>query len=45
MGAAVMVTREPWMNVSVYGVTWSVALTVTVAPVGELANERATVLG
>ena len=34
-----------WMNVSVYGVTWSVELTVTVAPVGELANERATVLG
>ena len=45
VGAAVTVTREPWMKVSEYGVAWSVPLTVTVAPLGALANDRATVFG
>ena len=45
VGAAVMVTREPWMKVSEYGVVWLFPLTVTVAPLGALANDSATDFG
>ena len=45
MAAAVTVTGEPWMKVSVYGVVWVASPTVTLAPLGELAKVRSTVFG
>src|SRR4051794_34386938 len=45
VGAAVTLTGDFWMKVSVYGATWSVSPTVTVAPVGALENVRSTDFG